>query len=184
MKSKILLAIAFVVCCATTTLPPPAGALSCGGLQRLYLFDTNFYRSWQPSEDQFEALVAQFHIKTVIKLNYEIEGIDIVPKGVNVIYLPIDVLAEQDVSYINHILDELDKALLLGPVLLHCSHGEDRTGLIAELHRVRHQPYLTKAAAWNEMVNYGFHDGVFNKPGLPKLVAVWVKMTGYDPTKS
>jgi protein tyrosine/serine phosphatase len=42
------------------------------------------------------------------------------------------------------------------PVLVHCLHGEDRTGLIIGLHRVFHDGW-TPAKAYQEMLANGFH---------------------------
>jgi protein tyrosine/serine phosphatase len=45
-----------------------------------------------------------------------------------------------------------------GPVLIHCQHGADRTGLVCALYRVVYQGW-TKAAALDELQNggFGFH---------------------------
>lgn len=42
------------------------------------------------------------------------------------------------------------------PVFLHCKLGNDRTGLMAALHRVEDQGW-TPAQAWQEMMDLGFH---------------------------
>jgi protein tyrosine/serine phosphatase len=41
------------------------------------------------------------------------------------------------------------------PVLVHCTHGEDRTGLVVALYRMQHgdSPEL----AYADMVRHGFH---------------------------
>jgi len=45
-----------------------------------------------------------------------------------------------------------------GPILIHCQHGADRTGLVSALYRVVYQGW-TKEQALNELQNggYGFH---------------------------
>ncbi|MDR5739416.1 dual specificity protein phosphatase family protein [Caballeronia sp. LZ019] len=45
-----------------------------------------------------------------------------------------------------------------GPVLIHCQHGADRTGLVSALYRVVYQGW-TKGQAEDELLNggYGFH---------------------------
>jgi tyrosine-protein phosphatase SIW14 len=42
------------------------------------------------------------------------------------------------------------------PILVHCLHGQDRTGLIVALHRVRSEGW-PKWRAWEEMVDHGYH---------------------------
>ncbi len=46
------------------------------------------------------------------------------------------------------------------PILVHCQHGEDRTGLIIGLYRVQHEGW-TPAAAYKEMLANGFHQILF-----------------------
>jgi uncharacterized protein (TIGR01244 family) len=50
-----------------------------------------------------------------------------------------------------------------GPILIHCQHGADRTGLIAALYRVLYQGW-SKEQALDELQNggYGFHSIWFN----------------------
>lgn len=168
--------------CAFHTLPPPAGALEAGGLARVYEVEKGrVYRSPQPSEQQFRVLVAKYGIRTVVKLNSALEGHDEVPDGVELIEDPVRVLADIPLGQIRQILDDIDISLERGPVLIHCSHGEDRTGLIVALWRLRHQKLLKPEFAFNEMVAFGFHDGRVNQPGLPELVDAFTKITGYKP---
>jgi hypothetical protein len=170
-----------LVGCVWHTLPPPAGALDAGGLARVYKVADGLYRSPQPSEEQFKVLVAKYGIKTVVKLNSGFEDHDEIPNGVDLIHQPINVLDEVSPAYLQDILADIDRALQTGPVLVHCSHGEDRTGLLVALWRLKHQPMLAPEFAWNEMLAYGFHDGKVNRPGWPHLVAAFKAMTGWTP---
>jgi tyrosine-protein phosphatase SIW14 len=43
------------------------------------------------------------------------------------------------------------------PVLVHCQHGQDRTGLVIAAYRVRVLGWA-KQAAWNEALQYGYRD--------------------------
>ena len=45
---------------------------------------------------------------------------------------------------------------------VHCAHGQDRTGLVVAVYRVRHG--WTKAQAQAEMLRLGFH---------PTLLGLW-----------
>lgn len=46
------------------------------------------------------------------------------------------------------------------PILVHCLHGEDRTGLVIGLHRVFHQGWQPDRA-YREMLDNGFHRALF-----------------------
>jgi protein tyrosine/serine phosphatase len=50
------------------------------------------------------------------------------------------------------------------PVVLHCIHGSDRTGVVAACYRMTEQGW-TKEEAVDEFLNggYGYHDGWFPK---------------------
>jgi protein tyrosine/serine phosphatase len=52
-----------------------------------------------------------------------------------------------------------------GPVLVHCHHGADRTGLICALWRVLYQGW-SRQSAIDELIEggYGFHPIWFNIP--------------------
>ena len=54
--------------------------------------------------------------------------------------------------YVRHILNDET----LQPILIHCKHGEDRTGLSIGLYRVFTQKVAVKAAK-KEMLQLGFH---------------------------
>jgi protein tyrosine/serine phosphatase len=56
-----------------------------------------------------------------------------------------------------------------GKVLVHCSHGKDRTGLVVALYRVRYKN-VCKDAAYEEMKRYGANPFLFGiKPVLDSL---------------
>jgi tyrosine-protein phosphatase SIW14 len=63
------------------------------------------------------------------------------------------------------------------PVYVHCAHGQDRTGLVIGLERVFNEGW-TPAAAWNEMLERGFHVGFLG------LSTYFFRKTGWNPTDS
>jgi protein tyrosine/serine phosphatase len=107
------------------------GASGPKGLSRFDQVDKDVYRSAQPDLDQLREMVARNHIRTVVKLN---GGSDPVSHDVKTIhrtlYGPITPSAEK----IREILQQIHDAPK--PVLIHCTHGEDRTGLIVALYKV------------------------------------------------
>ena len=161
----------------------PAGALPAGDLGRLYCVDApacTVYRSAQPSAADFRVLAAKYGLKSVLKLNYSIEGRDEVPAGVELLYTPIDVLADVSHEQLVSICRALHDAPR--PTLIHCTHGEDRTSLIVGLCVRLHLGAASGvspsvASVWREMVMFGFHDGETNRPGLPELVEAFRRET-------
>ena len=60
-----------------------------------------------------------------------------------------------------------------GPVLMHCKHGADRTGLVSAMYRILYQNW-TREQALDELVNggYGYHSLWKNIPEYLKKVDI------------
>lgn len=91
-------------------------------------------------------------LTNVVKLNEQIEGRDS-PEFAGY-YDPISI-AEQMLG--------VSSSKIVGAVshiqpgtYVHCSHGQDRTGLVIAVYRVTHD-HWTKAQAEKEMLSNGFH---------------------------
>jgi Tyrosine phosphatase family len=153
-------------CAATVPTPPPPRPLDDFALARFQLVDGGVYRSSQPSRTQLDALATGYALRTVIKLN---RGSDDAPPGVHVIPVPLDPMREPDALVLARILDEIDRAPK--PLLIHCTHGEDRTGLIVALWRMRHG--ASAEAAYADMVRHGFHP-------YPGLWSAWLHASGWN----
>ena len=117
-------------------------------------------RSAQPTEAGFKKLQA-LGFKTILDLRDEDpaqitrEGEIVQSLGMNFISVPLDGFfapAEKDMNQIQNILNDET----LQPILIHCKHGEDRTGLSIGLYRVFTQKVAVKAAK-KEMLQLGFH---------------------------
>jgi tyrosine-protein phosphatase SIW14 len=133
--------------------PPPPRALDGLSLRRLDRVDESLYRGSQPSRAEFAELVKRYHIRTVIKLNPTFEGSDELPDGVKLIHEPLSAVVVPGAADLRRILDEIDAAEK--PVYVHCRHGEDRTGLVVALYRVRHGARPEDAYA--DMMLHAFH---------------------------
>ena len=175
----MLLLWGLIMGCAHAT-PAPPGALPAAGLERLYCVEhddvggCNVFRSSQPDRQQFEALASLFGIKTVIKLNTALpfDGQrDVTPANMELIHHPWAPLGPVSHEQIEQVLDDIDTAQK--PVLIHCLHGEDRTGLAIALWRVRHGTLASSAAG--EMRHYGFHVEIF------ELANAFKRETGEKP---
>lgn len=110
----------------------------------------------------------------VIKLNYDNEGIDdgAAAIGADIHYIPIQPQGDTDVfDEIRNVFTRpdmervLEAAALLNMAtpadvwLVHCTHGQDRTGFVVGVYRVMHDGW-TKERAHDEMVAHNFHDAL------------------------
>jgi protein tyrosine/serine phosphatase len=125
------------------------------GAPNLFQVAPNFYRSAQPTAEGFRALSSQHGIKTVISMRAN-HSDDALLHGTNIraVRFPTNTWKIDQVAVVGA-LRTLRSETQKGPVLLHCQHGADRTGLITALYRVLYQGW-SKGAAVNEMRNGGF----------------------------
>ncbi len=145
---------------STTSARPATWAtpVSVAGAPNLNKVAPNFYRSAQPEDAGFKALAKDPGIKTVVSLRaFHTDKLLLEGTGIKLIRVPIFTwhIETEDVV---KALASVRKAEAIGPVLLHCQHGADRTGLITALYRVLYQGW-TKGAALDEMQNgnFGYH---------------------------
>lgn len=118
------------------------------------------YRSAQPDLESLTELQAKYGIKTVINLNNDEEtmadelvwvkrlGLNLVSEPMSGFWAPSDQQVDEILAAMVNPHNQ--------PVLLHCQHGEDRTGLLVGLHRVLHEQW-TPERAYDEMLDRGFH---------------------------
>lgn len=120
------------------------------------------YRGGEPTDEGWQYLNV-LGIKTIVKLNFDVEGSDVKAKsyGMNVITcaIPPGKVSQSGVQpsgkvvamAVNTLRDRRNS-----PVYVHCTHGQDRTGLIVGMFRVLDDGW-TKDQAWKEMIQRGFH---------------------------
>jgi protein-tyrosine phosphatase len=149
-------------CAAALPIPPPPPGIS---LRRFDRVDGDVLRASQPNAHEMARLVERYGVRTVLKLNF---GHEHVPDGVQVIYAPINPLREPTHDELERILEAIDRAPK--PLVIHCTHGEDRTGLIVALYRMRHGASVE--LAYTDMVRHGFHP-------YEGLWAAWVRWVGW-----
>jgi hypothetical protein len=180
VRRSLILASVFVAACGHAP-PAPVGQLPVTGLERFYCVDHAddgnclIYRSPQPTAMQLATLATIYRVKSIIKLNIPWipgdGGRDEAPRDVVVYAHPWLPLGPVDHDDVVSALDELDRAPK--PVLVHCEHGEDRTGLLIGLWRVRHGSIAF--SAWGEMRAFGFHQSIIG------LTEVFERETGFSP---
>lgn len=136
------------------------------------------FRSGQPTTLAEWRWIRAQGVRHVLKLNYNREGSDALATraglDVHVLSIPpggvLDVFTLPDAST----LDDAER-LLAGARpgdgwLVHCTHGQDRTGLVVGRLRVLRDGW-TKAKAYDEMRADGFH------PELHGLHESWERFT-------
>ncbi len=153
-----------------STLPP-----------NLHYVGSGLWRSGQPTTPTQWRAVRSLGVVVVVKLNFDSEGSDELAKayGMTVVSLPVqpagDVNPVEALGNVFHPVDEsrleLVDALLAQAspthrMLVHCTHGQDRTGLAVARYRVLGERW-TPRRAWDEAMVHGFH------PELLQLTRSW-----------
>jgi uncharacterized protein YdhG (YjbR/CyaY superfamily) len=185
MYRNIILAIAAASCA-------PAVAPTVDGLPNFYQVDPGIYRSAQPTTlAQWQTLHDTFHVRHVLKLDFTSEGADdlAAQAGIEVVYVPLQPAGDQDIwdetkgmfavpdqARLDYGLSRVTTATEDDAWLVHCSHGQDRTGLfVGELRVVRDG--WDKDRAFREMLAGGYH------PELIGLDSAWIWFRNPDAPK-
>lgn len=136
--------------------------------------DSKVYRAAQPSRKGFQDAI-ELGIKNVLNLrDYHSDASE--AKGLKIKTYRIEMdagdIKESDVVAALKIIKDSD-----GPILIHCWHGSDRTGLICATYRMVFQNW-TKEAATDELVNGGFGYHSFYKN-----ITKWIKDADVEALK-
>lgn len=134
-------------------------------LDNLYLVDKGIYRSEQPEHENVNNLKS-LGIKEVLNLReYHSDEDDL--ENANFIFHRIKMntgnISEKQLIAALQIMKNRK-----GPILIHCWHGSDRTGVTIATYRIVFNNW-SKAQAIDEMVNggYGYHSNIY-----PELVSL------------
>ncbi len=144
---------------AANTGPRPtewATPVAVIGLPNLHRVDVNLYRSAQPLDGSGEAL-KKLGIKTVLNLREHDQDIMLrKTQGIGFKRYPLHTwdIDDRDILAVLKIITNPDNQ----PILVHCAHGADRTGLMMASYRMIVQGW-TKEAARSEMKQgeYEYH---------------------------
>jgi protein tyrosine/serine phosphatase len=139
---------------APRVLPEPAG------VPNLYQVSANLYRSAQPDEQGFRVLKTM-GLKAVLSLRQTVSDTPLAEgTGLTLYRVPMKSrhVAEKNGAKVVQAMRDLRQGMQAGPVLVHCHHGADRTGLIAALWRILYEGW-SRQAAIDELIEggYGFH---------------------------
>jgi protein tyrosine/serine phosphatase len=127
--------------------------------EKFFEVSPGIYRSAQPQMADMRDL-RDFGIKTILTLNDDETtlvaennaakalGIKLIAHPMSGFWSPRDRQVDASLAA----LQDQDNY----PILVHCKHGEDRTGLIIGLHRVQAEGWLA-GDAYEEMLDRGFH---------------------------
>jgi protein tyrosine phosphatase (PTP) superfamily phosphohydrolase (DUF442 family) len=139
-------------------------------LKNWYKVDADVYRSEQPTREGFKEIKAK-GIKSVINLRFEHSDAALV-EGLDLVLIEVRMTAwdfsEDDVVRALKAIESAPK-----PVLVHCQHGSDRTGLVVAMYRVVYLNWpKEEALAEMRRGGFGFHWYYFSIPAFIKGVDV------------
>jgi protein tyrosine/serine phosphatase len=143
------------------------------GAPKLHWVADNLYRSAQPNAEGFKALAEQFGVRTVVSLR-AFNADEELAKGLGLRLERFRIHTWRiRRDHVVGALRAVHLAMREGPVLLHCQHGADRTGMITALYRILYQGW-SKEDALDEMRNgdFGFHPIWGNIPRYIRSVDV------------
>lgn len=161
-----LLLVALSACC-TQSMPPlppelPATArqLRLPGVKNLHQVSPNLYRSAQPTPRGFSELRTQ-GIRSVLNLReYYNDTWRARHTDLHLMAYPM-AAGDVQVRDVENCLRLIDSAP--GPVLVHCWHGSDRTGIIVAAYRIVFQNWtVAQAEAEFRHDLYGYHDFLYS----------------------
>ena len=147
----------------STSIRSPEWAQPVGTQYNLHQMTPTLYRSALPDSSAVP-LLEQLKIGTVINFLPESDANWLKAPGIRQVQLSYRTNHVDD-SDVLAALRAIKEAEANGPVLMHCKHGSDRTGLMAAMYRVVVQGW-SKEDALNEMTlggfgtSNGFKDGV------------------------
>src|SRR5262245_45227280 len=143
------------------------------GAPNLHRVEDNFLRSAQPSAAGFRNLATAQGVRAVVSLR-AFNADEPLARGLDLrlARFPIhtwDINRARVVGALRAVRGASREA----PVLLHCQHGADRTGLVTALYRVLYQGW-SKEDALDEMLhgNFGYHAVWGNIPRLIRRMDV------------
>ncbi len=138
------------------------------GIPNLNLVAPNLYRSAQPTAAGFKLAENTLKLRAVLDLRNFHSDVDLI-KGTLIQFNAVPMtpwsINKDDVILA---LKVINAAKAKGPVLVHCQHGADRTGVVIAMYRILYQGW-TKQQALDEMENGGFNfHHIFSN--IPKFI--------------
>jgi protein tyrosine/serine phosphatase len=170
LTSLIVCAPALYAQDASAIARKPEWAAPVEASVNLFSITSNLYRSAQLAPKDV-ALIKSLGIQTVVSLrNFNDDETVLRGSGVKIKRIGINTWSVGDKQVIAA-LKAIKAAEQDGPVLLHCLHGADRTGLVSAMYRMLYQGW-SKDDALQELTQggYGYHAMWKNIPRYIKKV--------------
>lgn len=154
---RILLILPMVVMANDVRVRPLEWAQPMIGmeLENFYQMTEQVYRSKQPDDEEMERLEAM-GIRSVLNLRaYHTDEDEAKGTALKLFHVPVDA-GDIDDGFVVRALRMIDSAEK--PILIHCWHGSDRTGVVAAMYRMVFQGW-SREQAMDEFINggYGYH---------------------------
>lgn len=122
--------------------------------------DDNYYRSGKINKCNYPNL-KKIGIKTIIDLRLNLfdsaqrEKMEACNNQISYFNIPMNAIIPPTDVQINKFFSIVNNPNN-SPVLVHCTHGQDRTGIMTALYRVKHYHWDFEQA-YKEMLNNGYH---------------------------
>lgn len=144
---------------AHVQLPQQATAMSMNGVKNLHQVSPQLYRSGQPSPAAFAEL-ERMGLRSVLNLReYHVDTDEADHTGLHLVGYPMAAgsVTERDVENCLRIIRLSPK-----PLLVHCWHGSDRTGIIVAAYRIVFQGWTAEQAEKEMRIDtYGYSDRIY-----------------------
>ncbi|WP_431061254.1 dual specificity protein phosphatase family protein [Pseudomonas abietaniphila] len=147
----------------TPTTRPSEWAQPVDPHYNLYRITPTLYRSRQP-DAAAQPLLEHLGVHTVVNFIKVSDSNWLSDPSITQVQIPLQTVHVDDADMIES-LRAIQKAQQNGPVLIHCKHGLDRTGLVAAMYRIVVQDW-SKQAALDEMEHGGYGDEDNLKHGI------------------
>lgn len=150
-----------------STARPAQWAQPIAAQYNMYQMSPTLYRSALP-DSAAQPLLEKLHIATVINFLPEADSSWLQTPGVTQVQLPYRTNHVDDADVLAA-LRAIQTAQAKGPVLMHCKHGSDRTGLMSAMYRVVVEDW-SKEDALKEMTQGGFGESSHHKDGVSYMM--------------
>ena len=149
--------LAFSAQCFALESRKPEWASPVAVEQNLYRVTPSFYRSARLKPDNV-SLLKLLGIRTVVSLRaFHSDKPVLANSNIRMVRIPINTwsISDREVALALRAIRDAESQ---GPVLLHCLHGADRTGLVTAMYRILYQGW-SREQALDELRNggYGYH---------------------------
>ena len=123
----------------------------------LYRVSPTFYRSAQFDKAQVDELKKLGILTSIDLREFHSDSGVLTNTAIHEVRIPTNTWYISDKTVISALV-AIRRAEATGPVVLHCQHGADRTGLVTAMYRIVYQGW-TRDAALDELRNggYGYH---------------------------